>query len=144
MGFEIFIVGTTLLSSACAIISLHRGKVSAKYDALALVAIYVLAVTLLLRGSVRFKSLSGIDNLFEFRVARDIQNAGFWLGSNTTEIPAITQLLVGRDLSYYSSLAYVIPVAFSDVAGISLYAVFEYFVYFIGALVPVFIWKSVV
>lgn len=143
MGFEIFIVGTTLLSSACAIISLHRGKVSAKYDALALVAIYVLAVTLLLRGSVRFKSLSGIDNLFEFRVARDIQNAGFWLGSNTTEIPAITQLLVGRDLSYYSSLAYVIPVAFSDVAGISLYAVFEYFVYFIGALVPVFVFATV-
>ena len=133
LPFEFLLAGVSLLSIGSAFLCLGASK---EKSFLIVMTIYLLSITLFLRYPIRYKVLTGADNLFEYRASRDIFTLGFWPGGNVLATSYYSSALMERT-DYYSSLALAIPAMLAKVSGIPLQTIFEYILYLIGALVPV-------
>lgn len=123
----ILLLGVGSLSIGCALLASGIFK---SHHWLFMILLYLLALTLISQQSFRFEVLSGADNLWEYRVARDTMAMGRWpLGMMESR---------AEFSSYYSSLAVTIfPAILTQVTGINLIIIFKFVFNMLGALIPV-------
>jgi len=120
-------VGVGFLSVGSALLYV---SVSEEHSEFFIVLLYLLALTLLLQNSFRFEVLSGADNLWEYRVARDTLMIFRW------PTPAVG---TGQMFSsYYSSLAIsIFPAIMAEISGMNLVFTFQFIFNILGASIPV-------
>lgn len=124
-------IGTSLLSISI-IYYLKTIKSDKRAIPLFLFTLYILTLTLILLWSVRFEALSGTDNLFEYRSARDTMNEGHWPIERADD----NHMFVSLSIS-------VFPAIYSIIAGMDLMFVFKFVLPMIISIVPILVFLVV-
>jgi uncharacterized membrane protein len=103
------------------------------------VSVYILYLTLLIMPFIRFPTLSGVDNLREYKAAEITLNQGW----NTAASIETTYNLGPQISSYSSSLSVtILPTIISIVSGLNLIYIYKFGLNFVIALVPILVYLN--